>query len=196
MKDDDWIGINNYRRFWINRSNDNLTSLNLKEHIQRSIPSGDFEVLLPDKINLENLKLSKLIKKGFRNYIKNPKLLFNRKRISINLHFDLFHGYNLLNQSADLLDKEDCLNFKNYINNNYSFYPLQMFISKKKYIKKLYEKTFNWIFKCEKFFSKLELAGYGKERLYDFLAERYFSYYFEKNLKIQTWPYILLKENQ
>lgn len=195
LRDDDWIGINHYRRFWIDKPIHNLNSLNLKKHILRSIPSGDFEVLLPEKINLENLKLSKLIKKGFRNYIKNPKLLFNRKKISINLHFDLFHGYDLLNQSADLLEKDDCLNFKNYINNNYSFYPLQMFISKKKYIVKLYEKTFNWIFKCEKIFSKIELTGYGKERLYDFLAERYFSYYFQKNLKIQTWPYILLKEN-
>ena len=40
----------------------------------------------------------------------------------------------------------------------------------------------------------MELKGYGKERLYDFLAERYFSYYFEKNLKIQTWPFIILEE--
>jgi hypothetical protein len=195
LRDDDWIGINHYRRFWIDKPIDNLNSLNLKKHLLRFIPIGDFEVLLPEKINLVNLKLSKLIKKGFRSYIKNPKLLFNRKKISINLHFDLFHGYDLLNQSANLLEKDDCLNFKNYINNNCSFYPLQMFISKKKYIVKLYEKTFNWIFKCEKIFSKIELTGYGKERLYDFLAERYFSYYFQKNLKIQTWPYILLKEN-
>ena len=34
---------------------------------------------------------------------------------------------------------------------------------------------------------------YTEERLYDFLAERYFSFFFEKNLKIQTWPYVLLK---
>ena len=40
----------------------------------------------------------------------------------------------------------------------------------------------------------MDLKGYGKERLYDFLAERYFSYFFEKNLKIKTWPFILLEE--
>ena len=40
----------------------------------------------------------------------------------------------------------------------------------------------------------MELKGYGKERLYDFLAERYFSYFFEKNLNIKTWPFILLEE--
>ena len=195
LKDDDWIGINHYRRFWINEKTNNVNTYNLKNNIQRTIPNGDFDVLLPEKIYLNNLKLSKLIKKGFRNYIKNPKILFNRKRISINLHFDLFHGYNLLNKSTNFLENDDCIDFTNYINNNYSFYPLQMFISQKKNIKKLYENLFKWIFKCEKFFSNIELSGYGKERLYDFLAERYFSYYFEKNLKIKTWPYTLLKEN-
>ena len=62
-------------------------------------------------------------------------------------------------------------------------------------MKKLYEKTFLWIYECEKIFNNEDLTGYGRTRIYDFLAERYFSYYFEKNLKIQTWPYILLKEN-
>ena len=41
------------------------------------------------------------------NYIKNPKILFNRKRYSINLHFDLFHGYNLLNRATELLDEAE-----------------------------------------------------------------------------------------
>ena len=195
LNDDDWIGINHYRRFWINKETNNINTLNLKENIQRIIPAGDFDVLLPEKIFLKNLKLSKLIKKGFRNYIKNPKILFNRKKVSINLHFDLFHGYNLLSKSANLLESDDYQDFSNYINNNYSFYPLQMFISKKKNILKMYERLFKWIFKCERIFSKINLSGYGKERLYDFLAERYFSFYFEKNLKIKTWPYILIKEN-
>lgn len=195
LKDDDWIGINHYRRFWITEKTNNVNTNNLKDNIQRSIPVGDFDVLLPEKIYLKNLKFSKLIKKGFRNYIKSPKILFNRKKISINLHFDLFHGYNLLNKSANLLESDDCVDFTYYINNSYSFHPLQIFISQKKNIQKLYEKLFKWIFECEKYFSNIDLSGYGKERLYDFLAERYFSYYFEKNLKIKTWPYTLLKEN-
>ena len=80
--------------------------------------------------------------------------MFNRKRYSINLHFDLFHGYNLLNRATELLDEEDKESFRNYINNEYSFYPLQIFITKKKFLDLLYEKTFNWIFKCEKNFSR------------------------------------------
>ena len=58
----------------------------------------------------------------------------------------------------------------------------------------MYLKTFDWIFKCEEKFSNLKLAGYGKERLYDFLAERYFSFYFEKYTSIKTWPYVIIKE--
>ncbi len=195
FQDDDWIGINHYRRFWLEKNKKETTSQNLHQNILRFVPNNvDFDILLPEKIYLQNLKLSKLIKKGFKNYIKDPKIFFKRKQISINLHFDLFHGYDLLNQAAELLDKEEVDEFKNYINNECSFYPLQIFISKKKFLEKLYEKTFRWIFKCEVFFSKIELVGYGKERLYDFLAERYFSYYFQKNLKIKSWPYITLKE--
>lgn len=196
INDDEWIGINHYRRFWIKKNVTNITASNLKENILREVPKdNDFDIILPEKIFLENLKLSKLIKKGFRNYIKNPGILFDRGKININLHFDLFHGYNLLNIAAEHLEKDDMEDFKNYINSEYSFYPLQIFIAKKKHIIKLYEKTFNWIFKCEKIFSKIELKGYGKERLYDFLAERYFSFFFEKNLKIRTWPYVLLKND-
>ena len=70
-----------------------------------------------------------------------------------------------------------------------------MFISKKKIIENLYKKTFDWIFKCELEFSHLLLGGYGKERLYDFMAERFFSFYFEKYTRIKTMPYILLRND-
>jgi len=195
MQNEDWIGFNHYRRFWVKENSlRDIKTSNLDENILREIPSGNFDVILPEKIELKNLKLSKLLKKGFLNYVRNPKILFNRKRYTINLHFDLFHGYNLLNRATELLDEEDKETFRKYINTEYSFYPLQIFIIKKKFLDLLYEKTFKWIFKCEKNFDKMELKGYGKERLYDFLAERYFSYFFEKNLKIKTWPFILLEE--
>ena len=109
------------------------------------------------------------------------------------MHFDLFHGYNLLKRSCKFIDEEDRLDFLKYINNNTSFHPLELFISKKNIINKLYEKTFRWIFKCENEFQDLKLEGYGKERLYDFLAERFFSFYFEKYTKIKSWPYILIE---
>ena len=59
-------------------------------------------------IPLSSHKIIALVTKSvFFNYIKNPKILFNRERYSINLHFDLFHGYNLLNRATELLDGEE-----------------------------------------------------------------------------------------
>ena len=122
MQEDDWIAFNHYRRFWVKENSlRDIKTNNLHENILREIPSGNFDIILPKKIELKNLKLSKLLKKGFFNYIKNPKILFNRKRYSINLHFDLFHGYNLLNRATDLLDEAEKENFRNYINTNIHF---------------------------------------------------------------------------
>ncbi len=196
FSENDWIGINHYRRYWIKQAyKENVKISNLSNSILRNVPDENtFDVLLPEKINL-NIKLSKLIKKGFKNYITNPFLLFNLNKLSIKLHFDLFHGYGLLSDATKLLNDHDKNDFEKYIKNKHSFYPLEMFISKKIIIEDLYSKTFEWIFKCEEKFSHLELKGYGKERLYDFLAERYFSFYFEKYARIKTWPYALIKED-
>ena len=110
LKENDWIGINHYRRFWIKEKNSDILTANLNENLLRYIPDDcDFDILLPEKIYIKNLKLSKVLKKGFRNYIRKPDILFNRSKISINLHFDLFHGYSLLDQAAGLLDEDDVL---------------------------------------------------------------------------------------
>ncbi len=196
FQDNDYIGINHYRRFWIKGNNkDEINLNNLSDNILRNTPDHiDFDVLLPQKIFLKDLKLSKLIKKGFKNYIKNPLILFRREKYNIKTHFDLFHGYDLITKASELLNDNDKEDFKKYINIENSFYPLQIFVVKKKYLSKLYKYTFNWIFECEKIFSNIKLIGYGKERLYDFLAERYFSFYFEKYTKIKTWPFIVIKD--
>lgn len=197
FSDEEWIGINHYRRFWVKSKDKDINLSNLSENILREIPNDEnFDVLLPEKIVIENLKLSKLIKKGFQNYIRRPSLLFNLKKISIELHFDLFHGYNYLSDAAKLLNENDQVDFENHIKNKNSFHQFQIFVSKKKIIENLYEKTFDWIFKCEKKFSNLNLTGYGKERLYDFLAERYFSFYFEKYTKIKIWPWVLIDKDK
>ena len=194
---DDWIGFNHYRRFWVNDlDTDKINLKNLSENILRKIEDQkNYDVFLPNKIILPKIKLSKLLKKGFRNYIKKPSLLFYRKEMTIKFHFDLFHKYQVIEKASLLLNMDDRDDFLKYINSKTEFYPLQMFISKKKIIDPLYNKTFDWIFKCEEKFSNLNLEGYGKERLYDFLAERFFSFYFEKYAKIKSIPYKLLKEN-
>ena len=63
-------------------------------------------------------------------------------------------------------------------------------------LKLLYKKTFEWIAKCEIVFSNFEFEGYGKERLFDFLAERYFSFFFIKYTKIKILPYKLINLNK
>ena len=68
-------------------------------------------------------------------------------------------------------------------NENISFNPHIMFISKKKIINKWFTALFKWLFKCEKIFGFSELKGYDQERLYAYLAERYLSYWFNKYSK-------------
>ena len=67
-----------------------------------------------------------------------------------------------------------------------------MYIAKK-IIEPLYIKVFEWIFKCEKKFSHLNLSGMEK-RDYMTLAERYFSFYFEKYTKIKVWPWYFIDD--
>ena len=195
--ENEWIGFSHYRRHWIKKNNQKeISLLNLGSNLLKRVPEdSNYDVILPEKIYLKNLKISKLIKKGFRNIIKNPSILFNRGYYSVGLHFDLFHGYGIIDKAADLLNHEEKNDFKQYFKEKSSFHQFEMFISKKKNIIHLYEKTFNWIFECEKLFSKIKLEGYGKERLFNFLAERFFSFYFEKYTKIKTWPYVFLDNN-
>ena len=117
FQDNDYIGINHYRRFWIKRNNkDEINLNNLSDNILRNTPDHiDFDVLLPQKIFLKDLKLSKLIKKGFKNYIKNPLILFRREKYNIKTHFDLFHGYDLITKASELLNDNDKEDFKNIL---------------------------------------------------------------------------------
>jgi hypothetical protein len=59
-----------------------------------------------------------------------------------------------------------------------------MFICKSKnLLKKYYETVFSWLEKCEKIFKFQKLKGYDLTRIYGFLAERFLSYWFQKNAK-------------
>ena len=63
-----------------------------------------------------------------------------------------------------------------------------MFICKSKDIMISYYKTiFDWLNKCEKVFG-FNIEGYGKIRIYGFLAERFLPYWFNKYSKVLEWP--------
>ena len=98
---------------------------------------------------------------------------------------------NNLSKAIQLLDNEDKKDFEQFVNNETSFNPQNMFICKsKKILNQYYETIFPWLEKCEKIFGFEHLSGYGLTRIYGFLAERFMSYWFQKNAKHMTMPKI------
>ena len=62
-----------------------------------------------------------------------------------------------------------------------------MFICKsKKILSNYYTEVFPWLKRCEQEFGFKNLSGYGQTRIYGFLAERFMSYWFQKNTKYTT----------
>ena len=57
-----------------------------------------------------------------------------------------------------------------------------------KILKNYYDVIFPWLKRCEEVFGKNELKGYGLQRIYGFLAERFLSYWFNRNFKIKEYP--------
>ena len=51
-----------------------------------------------------------------------------------------------------------------------------------------YETIFHWLGECEKIFG-FDLNGYGKLRIYGFLAERFLPFWFQKYNKFHENPY-------
>ena len=76
------------------------------------------------------------------------------------------------------------------MHNNTEFYPHNMFICRTRILKDYYETIFPWLKKCEKVFGFDKLDGYGKKRIYGFLAERFLSYWFSKYFNVTEVPII------
>ena len=70
-----------------------------------------------------------------------------------------------------------------------------MFVCKTKILNDYYNVVFPWLEKCEKKFGFNKLKGYGLQRIYGFLAERFLSYWFNKNYKVRELP-IIVKDLQ
>ena len=191
-----WIGFCQYRKFWLlentDRIYDNFDDLN--KDIITNIPKefDNYESILGEPININQFKLSKLIKKNFLKIVSNPSFLFNKKR-NIKFHFDFMHGEGNLDKAISLLDNNDKSDFDYFVNSEVSFNPHNMFICKSnEVLEKYYNSIFPWLKRCEKKFG-FELEGYGFKRIYGFLAERYMSFWFKKYTKYKTLP-ILFKD--
>ncbi len=200
--EDGWIGFCQYRKFWSMKEHrpETINFENLNSQILNEIPKefDQYETILGQPMFINQSKIMKFIKKGFKLIIKNPFLIFDKNKRNINFHFDLMHGEKNLYRAINLLDETNREDFRAFVNTNVSFNPHNMFICKSKAkIRKYYEDLFPWLEKCEKLFGFENLKGFGKIRIYGFLAERFMSYWFSKNTKCTTLPIIFydIREN-
>ena len=187
--DNEWVGFCHYRRFWINQNNNSnkLEDITIKFAEEKW---NKFDVILGEEIFVNKTKLSKIIKHGKKILIDNPFIFFNKNKISIKIHFDMYHGYGNLDKAIDLLDKENKEDFREFVYSRVSFNPWNMFICKsRKLMNYYYNSVFDWLSKCEERFG-FDEKSYGLIRIYAFLAERYLSYWFQKNSNYKTNPII------
>ena len=190
-----WIGFCQYRKFWSTRSDNLLPNSidELKPLILTEIPKlyDDYDVILGDPYFINQLKIMKFLKRGFKLIVKNPSYLFDKKKRNIKFHFDLMHGNKNLDKAIELLEGDDRKDFNEFVNSRTYFNPQNMFICKsKKILKNYYSTLFPWLERCEKLFGFENLKGFGQIRIYTFLAERFMSYWFQKNAKTKTMPIV------
>ena len=195
---EDWIGFCQYRKFWSSEAKDLLpNSLDkLKPIILKKIPDSyeNFDVILGEESSVRKLKVMKFLKRGLKLLIKQPSYLFNlfnENKRNIKFHFDLMHGYKNLDKATELLEKNDRGDFNEFVNSKTYFNPQNMFICKsKKILRDYYSTLFPWLARCEKLFGFENLKEFGEIRIYTFLAERFMSYWFQKNTKSRTMPIV------
>ena len=194
--EDDWVGFCQKRRFWL-KSKKKITSFKqLKKYILKK-PSkkwANYESIICKPIKLDNPKKMKLFKRGYKNLLKDPSIIYDKKKQNIKLHFDMHHGFGILDKAINHLKKNERTLFKKFVNEKNSFNPHIMFISKKKIIDKWFKSLFSWLFSCEKEFGLKNLKGYDQQRLYAYLAERYLSFWFKKNTKYLEWHWTFFEK--
>ena len=193
--DTDWVGFCHYRRFWL-KDNKDKEYVDFKQSIVQDVPDewNNYEVVLGDEMSVNNYKLIKVLKHAKLKFLMNPQLLFKKNR-NIKLHFDIFHGEGLLEKAIRQLDKKDQEGFEEFVMTKTSFNRENMFFCRsKKLLDEYYKCIFRWLGKCEDIFG-FNLDGYAKKRIYAFLAERFVSYWFQKNSNYINWPIFFYDTN-
>ena len=151
---DTWLGFSGYRYHWCKNNNlhsDQLNKIiskdNFKDYILREIPKEweSYEVILGEKLNVNNWKFSKIFKHAKKKFLINPKFFF-KKNQSIKLHFDVFHGEGYLDKSISLLDISEREDFRNFVNNENSFNRENLFFCKSpKIMNEYFNSVFKWL---------------------------------------------------
>ena len=191
----EWVGFCQYRKFFTTEkiTEKNISFENFKKIIINKIEEEDvnkYNCILGNKFSVENYKISKIFKHYFTNFLTNPSLFFIKKKRTLKLHFDLYHGKGNLDLAIDLLDENNKNDFKSYMSNNTEFHPHNMFICRTEILKGYYDVVFPWLKRCESIFDFNNFNDYGQKRIYGFLAERFLSFWFLKNFKVKELPII------
>ena len=190
IKDNHWIGFCSYRELWGNKKKIDKNT-KFEEAVLKEIPKEweNFDTIVGEHIFMNDLKFSKLIKHGIWSLVRNPSALLKPKR-NLRFQFDMWHGNGNLDKAIEVLDDSERKDFRQYTRENISFSRGNMFVCRsKKIINDYFSSVFPWLERCEKIFG-FNLEGYGKTRMYAFLAERYLSYWFDKYTKPLLWPVI------
>tara|TARA_B100001057_G_scaffold496197_1_gene597037 strand:+ start:537 stop:1334 length:798 start_codon:yes stop_codon:yes gene_type:complete len=188
-----WIGFCQKRRFWLKSeiNKNDISKENLNDFILTDIDGElkNFESFICKPINISGAKKIKIIKRGWKNLIKDPSIILNPKKETISFHFDMHHGHKNLERAIKLLDDENRDDFFSYVNTRNFYNPHIMCISKPEILERWFNNLFPWLERCENEFKNIELKGYDTERLYAYLAERYLSYWFKKYTKYKELPW-------
>jgi hypothetical protein len=203
---DEWFGMCQYRRYFVKYEYkdqidnfnsqglypniNNLADLKKMLQLEPSNMWNNFDVILCEPWSLKVKSKAKLFKKGFKSLINDPSIIFNIKKQNIKLHFEMFHGYDNLQKAIKVLPKKDMKDFIDYISSNNMLAGHCIFFSKNNdLINSFYTDLFQWLFECEKVFG-FNLRGYGNQRIYSFLTERYMPFWFNKYAKVRYWPWL------
>jgi hypothetical protein len=179
----DWIGFCHYRRFWVYKDKDIETEDFHNSYI-KDVPREwkNYDVVLRDEVYVNGTKFSKVLKHGKRQLLKNPFVFFSKKKMTVKLHYDMYHGYGEMDKAIEMLDVENRESFRKWVNTAQSFNANNVFICRSKKLYEDYCKTlFSWLERCEEIFGFDPNRSYSMIRVYAFLAERFLSYWFKKN---------------
>ena len=194
-KKDEWVGFCSYREYWGNK--EVKKNRNIESQVLQKIPTewSGYDAIIGEPIFVNHLKVMKALKYGKLALLRNPKAIFKSKR-SIRFQFDMFHGNGNLDKAINLLPEKDIEDFKQFTRTEVSFSQGNMFITKSsKIIDSYFKDVFSWLEKCEKIFG-YDLDGYGRIRMYTFLAERYLPFWFKKYTKSLEWPVVYFDINK
>ena len=195
-KKDEWVGFCSYREYWGNKKI--LTSQKLEDLVLQEIDPEwkKYDTIIGEPISISGGKLVKSLKYGKLALMRNPKAIFSKKGRTIRWQFDMFHGVGNLDKAIEMLPDKDRDDFRYFTRTETSFARGNMFISKSyKIIDEYFKDIFKWLSNCEEIFG-FDLDGYGKIRMYTFLAERFLPYWFKKYSNYLEWPVVYYDINK